>query len=74
MRRVSDEYHDRVLIGEAYLPLDLLMAYYGVELRGNRLPFNLQLISAAWQARAVPRYSYDLSGRGDPDHGCADTA
>src|SRR3954464_13087116 len=29
MRRVVDEYPDRVLIGEIYLPLDRLMAYYG---------------------------------------------
>ena len=31
MRAVVDRYPDRVLIGEAYLPLSRLMSYYGVE-------------------------------------------
>ena len=29
MRRVLDEYPDRVLIGEIYLPIERLVAYYG---------------------------------------------
>lgn len=53
MRRVSDAYEDRVLIGEAYLPLDRLMAYYGVDLTGFHLPFNFHLISAPWTPRAI---------------------
>src|SRR3954471_5980167 len=53
MRRVADEYSDRVLIGEAYLPLDRLMAYYGVNLTGFQLPFNFQLISTSWQPTAI---------------------
>src|SRR6185312_6485823 len=48
MRRVSDSYDDRVLIGEAYLPIDRLMAYYGVDLTGFHLPFNFHLISTPW--------------------------
>jgi alpha-glucosidase len=53
MRRVIDEYDDRVLIGEIYLPLERLVAYYGKDLSGAHLPFNLQLIHTAWNATAI---------------------
>jgi alpha-glucosidase len=53
MRRVADEYGDRLLIGEAYLPFDRLMAYYGVDLGGFHLPFNFELIFTPWQPAAV---------------------
>lgn len=53
MRLVADEYPDRVLIGEAYLPLDRLVRYYGAELRGLHLPFNFHLMSASWDARSI---------------------
>ena len=43
MRRVVDEFRDRVLIGEIYLPLDRLVAYYGKDLSGPHLPFNFAL-------------------------------
>jgi alpha-glucosidase len=45
MRRVTDAYPGaRVLIGEAYLPIERLMAYYGVNLSGFHLPFNFHLL------------------------------
>jgi alpha-glucosidase len=50
MRRVLDAYGERVLIGEIYLPLERLVAYYGADLQGAHLPFNFQLISARWDA------------------------
>ena len=53
MRRVADAYPDRVMIGEAYLPIDQLMAYYGADLTGFHLPFNFHLISTDWQPKAV---------------------
>jgi alpha-glucosidase len=53
MRRVADERGDRLLIGEAYLPFDRLMAYYGVDLSGFHLPFNFELIFTPWQPTAV---------------------
>jgi alpha-glucosidase len=53
MRRVADGYSDRVMIGEAYLPIDRLMAYYGADLSGFQLPFNFHLISTAWRSRAL---------------------
>jgi alpha-glucosidase len=53
MRAVVDEYSDRVLIGEIYLPVDRLMAYYGRDLKGAHLPFNFQLLQAPWKADAI---------------------
>jgi alpha-glucosidase len=53
MRHVVDEFDDRVLIGEVYLPVDRLMAYYGRETNGLHLPFNFSLITANWHARAI---------------------
>ena len=44
MRQVSEEYPQRVLIGEIYLPYDKLVLYYGDNLNGAHLPFNFQLI------------------------------
>lgn len=50
MRQVVDELEDRVLIGEIYLPIERLVAYYGKNLRGAHLPFNFALLSAPWKA------------------------
>ena len=35
MRGVIDEFDDRVLIGEIYLPFERLVAYYGKDLVGR---------------------------------------
>ena len=53
LRRVVDAYPDRVLIGEIYLPVERLVAYYGKHLDGVQLPFNFQLIEAPWDAGAI---------------------
>ncbi len=53
MRRVADAYDDRVLIGEIYLPLERLVAYYGRDLDECHLPFNFHLLLIPWEARAV---------------------
>jgi alpha-glucosidase len=55
MRQVIDEFEDRVLIGEIYLPPDKLMAYYGRDLAGAHLPFNFALISTPWNAQAIAK-------------------
>lgn len=55
LRGVLDEFHERVLIGEIYLPLERLVTYYGEDLRGAHLPFNFQLLQAAWDARHLHR-------------------
>lgn len=53
MRQVIEEFDDRVLIGEIYLPPQKLVAYYGRDLTGAHLPFNFSLIAAPWNARAI---------------------
>jgi alpha-glucosidase len=53
MRRVLDEFPDRLMIGELYLPFERLMAYYGRDLSGAHLPFNFALLSAPWKARDI---------------------
>ncbi len=50
MRRLLDAWPERVLIGEIYLPIERLVAYYGADLQGAHLPFNFQLLSAPWDA------------------------
>jgi alpha-glucosidase len=55
LRCVADEFEQRVLIGEIYLPFERLIAYYGQDLRGVHLPFNFSLLQTPWQARAVAR-------------------
>ncbi|MGL5167405.1 MAG: alpha-amylase family glycosyl hydrolase [Afipia sp.] len=55
MRQVIDEFDDRVLIGEIYLPPEKLVAYYGRDLTGAHLPFNFALISTPWNAQAVAK-------------------
>ena len=53
MRRVIDEFEQRLLIGEIYLPVERLVAYYGVKLAGAQLPFNFSLLSAKWNAAII---------------------
>ncbi len=53
MRQVADSYPGRLMIGEAYLPIDRLMAYYGADLTGFHLPFNFHLISTAWAPEPI---------------------
>ncbi len=55
MRAVLDAYEERVLIGEIYLPMERLVQYYGMDLRGAHLPFNFQLLSAPWDAGHLAR-------------------
>src|SRR5205085_11222246 len=55
MRRVVNELSDRVLIGEIYLPVERLVAYYGRDLSGVHLPFNFALLSAPWRARHLAK-------------------
>ena len=53
MREVIDNYPERVLIGEIYLPIKDLMTYYGQDLNGANLPFNFLLLQCPWNAQAV---------------------
>jgi alpha-glucosidase len=62
MRRVIDEFDSRVLIGEIYLPLHRLVAYYGNNLGGAQMPFNFALLSTLWSARSIEKIIADYEG------------
>ncbi len=53
MRRLADAYGDRVLIGEIYLPVERLVAYYGMHEPELHLPYNFQLVLLPWDARRI---------------------
>jgi alpha-glucosidase len=59
MRRVTDAFDARVLIGEVYLPLHRLVAYYGNDLAGAQMPFNFALLSTLWSARVIEKIIAD---------------
>jgi alpha-glucosidase len=71
MRMIVDEFSNRVLIGEIYLPIERLVAYYGRDLQGLHLPFNFALLSASWQARPIAQiieeYEFALPSEGWPN-------
>ncbi len=57
MRAVLDEYSERMMVGEIYLPNEELAKYYGERLDECHLPFNFRLIDQAraesWNAAAL---------------------
>jgi len=55
LRRVADEFPGRVLIGEIYLPVERLVAYYGEHLDEVQMPFNFQLLQTPWHAADIAR-------------------
>jgi alpha-glucosidase len=71
MRKVLDEYPERMMIGEIYLPIHKLVAYYGVDSSGAHLPFNFMMISIPWDARhiaaAIDEYEGALPDNGWPN-------
>jgi alpha-glucosidase len=50
-REIADSYPDRLLVGELWVPIERLVAYYGE--RGLHLPFNFHLITTPWTARSI---------------------
>ena len=54
MRALTENYSQRVLIGELYLPLERLMPYYGEQLDEIHLPFNFQFVTMpTWETRTI---------------------
>lgn len=51
IRRIADQYEDRVLLGELYLSVDELVAYYGGEKPEVHLPLNPLFASISWTAK-----------------------
>ncbi len=52
-RQLLDEYGDKVLIGEMYLPVEKVVRYYGAGNQGAHLPGNFQLLLIDWNARKI---------------------
>lgn len=71
MRNVLDEYDERMMIGEIYLPVHKLVVYYGADNKGANLPFNFLLLSLPWQAQsirqAIDEYEGALPQKGWPN-------
>jgi alpha-glucosidase len=71
MRAVMDQYEDRLIVGEVYLPVERLVTYYGTAESGCHLPFNFQLISVPWYGpaigAAIDNYEAALPSHGWPN-------
>jgi alpha-glucosidase len=69
MRQVIDEFPERLIIGEIYLPVERLVTYYGAHgSDGVHLPFNFQLLLLPWQARVIDEAIRSYEGA-LPPHG-----
>jgi alpha-glucosidase len=72
MCRVLDAYPERMMVGEVYLPVERLVAYYGSGGGASaHMPFNFQLLRLPWDARriaeTVRRYEEALPPGGWPN-------
>lgn len=72
MRALADEYGERLLVGEIFLPNDRHARWYGSpESPQVHLPFNFQLIENAWDAatlrRVIEDYEASLPAFGWPN-------
>jgi len=71
MRQIADEYGEKVVIGEVYLPIQKLMEYYGPENNGAHMPFNFLLLRLPWVApeiaAAIDQYEGALPTEGWPN-------
>ena len=63
MRDLFERYEERLIIGEIYLPIERLVAYYGLDRPGVHLPFNFQLIHAPWNACEIERMIVEYDQR-----------
>ena len=62
MRSLLDSYGQKVLIGEIYLPVNKLVAYYGKDNKGAHLPFNFQLLTMQWDAEKISAVINEYEG------------
>lgn len=71
MRKVMEEYKDKLMIGEVYLPIDRLVSYYGINNEGAQLPFNFLLVLTQWDAThlasAIDQYIAELPVKAWPN-------
>ncbi|MGA7671923.1 MAG: alpha-amylase family glycosyl hydrolase [Nitrolancea sp.] len=66
MRVVADEYDDRLLIGEIYLPVERLVAYYGQNGEILHMPHNFHLLLQPWDATHIAALVDFYEGRVPP--------
>ncbi len=67
MRTVIDDYDERLLIGEIYLPISKLVRYYGENNQGAHLPFNFQLLQLPWNAEEISATINEYEGALPPN-------
>ena len=71
MRSLLDQYSERLMIAEIYLPIHKLVAYYGITSAEAHLPFNFMLITLPWEpkqiAAAIDEYEAALPVNAWPD-------
>lgn len=68
MRSLVDGYDDRILLGELYLDVERIAAYYGAERPELHLPLNPIFGSLPWEADELRKAIDDVLCRA-PDHG-----
>ncbi|HEX6983759.1 MAG TPA: alpha-amylase family glycosyl hydrolase, partial [Planctomycetaceae bacterium] len=68
MRAVLDAYPERMMVGEIYLPVERLVAYYGEGGEGVHMPFNFQLVTLPWNAHTIAHAVNDYEAQ-LPDYG-----
>ena len=61
-RSVADEYDDRMMVGETYVPIPDLPKYYGEGDDEYHLAFNFHMIEAEWGAAAVKTIVNEYDG------------
>ena len=62
MRKLMDDYNEKVLIGEIYLPVKELVAYYGLNEDEAHLPFNFQLLTLPWDPQQIAAVINEYEG------------
>ena len=71
MRQLLNNYDNKMMIGEIYLPIHRLVSYYGTDNDGAHLPFNFMLLNLPWDAiqiaAAIDEYEGALPLNGWPN-------
>jgi alpha-glucosidase len=62
LRQTFDEFGERGMIGETYVPLPRLMKYYGEQNDGAHLPFNFRLLLEPWNAQRIAEVIAEYEG------------
>jgi alpha-glucosidase len=70
-RELLDQYDDKVMMGELYLPIDKVVGYYGADNKGAHMPGNFQLLFLPWEASqlgiAIDQYEAALPSEAWPN-------